>query len=203
MHQPFLALIITSLPSAASLSRNRAVAAVSWSSGPWCPALASEMGLCIPQSHSEKPGLAPEQSCASLSLPSSPSRWRSPCSAFRTGSAMPCTHPSRVWRTKWVASPAGRPSSPPWASGWTPQPVACQQLSSSQPPTQATGCSSAAVPSSPCWVSLGRAGPEGLADCLGRGVGDRGLCTHQDAGSHSWEGECLEKWPSPRHRLLI
>nr|CCQ43126.1 alternative protein TTC28 [Homo sapiens] len=68
------------------------------------------------------------------------------------GSAMPCTHPSRVWRTKWAASLAGRPSSPLWASGWTPQPVACQRLSSSQPPTRATGSSSAAAHSSPCWV---------------------------------------------------
>lgn len=57
-----------------------------------------------------------------------------------------------------MASLAGRPSSPLWASGWTPPPAACRRPSSSQPRTRVTGSSSAAAPSSPCWVSPGRAG---------------------------------------------
>lgn len=118
------------------------------------PHSAPHTGCVLPQSHLERnqgPHPCPEQR-----LTLSPCRWRSRCSAFRTGSATPCTHPSRAWRTKWAASLAGRRSSPPWASGWTPRPAACQRPSSSQPLTRATGSSSAAAPSSPCWVSLGR-----------------------------------------------
>lgn len=118
------------------------------------PHTAPHTGCVFLRSHLERnqgPHPCPEQRLTLF-----PRRWRSRCSAFRTGSATPCTRPSRAWRTKWAASLAGRPSSPLWASGWTPRPAACQRPSSSQPPTRATGSSSAAAPSSPCWVSLGR-----------------------------------------------
>lgn len=116
---------------------------------------------------------------------------------------MPCTRPSRVWRTKWAASPGGRPSSPPWVSGWTPRQAACQLLSSSQPPTRATGSSSAAAPSSPCWVSLsqGRA-TKGPDASRGGGVGGCGPCTHKDAGSRNWGGMSFLRDGTVPARLL-
>lgn len=97
-----------------------------------------------------------------------PTRWRSPCSGSRTDSATPCTHPSRAWRTKWAASPDGRLCSPQWASGWTLLPAGCRQLSSFQPQTQATGCSSAVALSRPCWVSCyGTEGTTSVTRMLG------------------------------------
>lgn len=160
--------MVKSFPSVPSLARCLVSAPVShpqaWPRGLCGVAavsLASPWGFVYPQSHADGNQGWP----GSLTHPQFPLRWRSPCSASRMGSATPCTRPSRVWRTKWAASLAGRPSSPLWASGWTPQPVACQQLSSSQPLTRATGSSSAAAHSSPCWVSCGcRAGATGLAD---------------------------------------
>lgn len=175
LYQLLLALIIPSLPSVRSLARSQAVS----SPQTWVPCVGCNHGAVYSPNATRRESRA--SPCAEQHLtPRSPCRWRSPCSAFRMGSAMPCTRPNRVWRTKSVASLAGRPSSLPWASGWTPQPVACRQPSSSQLPTLATGSSSAAAPSSPCWVSLGQGRAEGLTDTW---AGGRGPCTQEDTGS--------------------
>jgi hypothetical protein len=100
-----------------------------------------------PKAPGGRPGLTWVSACLI------PTRWKSPCSGSRMDSAMPCTHLSRASRTKWAASLDGRLFSPQWASGWTLRPAGCRQPSSSQPQTQATGCSNAVALSRPCWVS--------------------------------------------------
>lgn len=71
-------------------------------------------------------------------------RWRSLFREYRTASAIPCIRPSRVWRTRWGVSLAGRPCWQLWASVLTLPALASLLLSSFPLLTQATSCSSAA-----------------------------------------------------------
>ena len=79
-------------------------------------------------------------------------RWRNLFRGYRMASVTPCIHPSKVWRTRWGASLAGRPCWQLWASVLTLLALVSPLLSSFLLLIQGTGSNSAAPLYNHYWV---------------------------------------------------